>query len=114
MQTEKLGIGISIRGVDANIATAAEMSTIKDLLYKNRLIVLKDQAVSEQQYCDFANRFGYPGSLSAGELPPPRLPADLRLLERQEGRQADRRSPHRRLLALRHLLRDRSPRSSPC
>ena len=32
MQTEKLGIGISIRGIDANVATAAEMSTIKDLL----------------------------------------------------------------------------------
>ena len=32
MQTEKLGIGISIRGVDANVVTAAEMSTIKDLL----------------------------------------------------------------------------------
>ena len=60
MQTEKLGIGISIRGIDANVATAAEMSTIKDLLYKNRLIVLKDQAVSEQQYCNFANRFGFP------------------------------------------------------
>ena len=60
MQTETLGIGISIHGVDANTATAAEMSTIKDLLYRNRLIVLKDQAVSEQQYCDFANRFGFP------------------------------------------------------
>ena len=58
---------------------------IKDLLYKNRLIVLKDQAVTEQQYCDFANRFGSPGSLSAGQLSPPRLPADLRLLQRQEG-----------------------------
>ena len=60
METEKLGIGLSVRGVDVNMATAAEMSTIKDLLYRNRLIVLKDQAVSEQQYCDFANRFGYP------------------------------------------------------
>jgi alpha-ketoglutarate-dependent taurine dioxygenase len=56
MQTEKLGIGISIRGVDANAATAAEMGTIKDLLYRNRLIVLKDQVTNEQQYCDFANR----------------------------------------------------------
>jgi len=60
MQIEKLGIGISIRGVDANVVTAAEMSTFKDLLYKNRLIVLKDQAVSEQQYCDFAHRLGFP------------------------------------------------------
>ena len=60
METEKLGIGLSVRGVDINMMSAAELSTIKDLLYRNRLIVLKDQAVSEQQYCDFANRFGYP------------------------------------------------------
>jgi taurine dioxygenase len=36
------------------------MGTIKDLLYRNRLIVLKDQVTNEQQYCDFANRFGFP------------------------------------------------------
>jgi (R)-3-[(carboxymethyl)amino]fatty acid dioxygenase/decarboxylase len=60
MQTEKLGIGLSIRGVHTNKATAAELRTIKDLLYRNRLIVLKDQVMSEQQYCDFALRFGFP------------------------------------------------------
>ena len=60
MQTEKLEIGCSIRGIDVNMATIAEMTQIKDLLYKNRLIVLKDQTVSEQQYCDFATRFGSP------------------------------------------------------
>jgi taurine dioxygenase len=60
MQTEKLGIGLSIRGIHTNTASAAELRTIKDLLYRNRLIVLKDQVMSEQQYCDFALRFGFP------------------------------------------------------
>jgi taurine dioxygenase len=60
MKTEKLDMGCSIKGIDANTATPAEMAALKDLLYKNRLIVLKDQAVTEQQYCDFASRFGSP------------------------------------------------------
>jgi (R)-3-[(carboxymethyl)amino]fatty acid dioxygenase/decarboxylase len=60
MKTERNEIGCSIYGVNANSATGAEMSELKDLLYKNRLIVLKDQVANEQQYCDFANRFGFP------------------------------------------------------
>jgi taurine dioxygenase len=60
MKTEKNGFACSIHGVDANAATPAVIAELKDLLYKNRLIVLKDQAVSEQEYCDFANRFGFP------------------------------------------------------
>ena len=60
MQTGKLAIGCSIHGVDAKSLAPGEMLKIKDLLYKNRLIVLKDQALSEQEYCDFANRFGSP------------------------------------------------------
>ena len=60
MKTEKNGIGCSVFGVNANTITASEMQGIKDLLYKNRLIVLKDQVANEQQYCDFANRFGFP------------------------------------------------------
>src|SRR5258708_15051196 len=60
MKAEKNDFGCSIRGVDVNAITPAEIKELKDLLYKNRLIVLKDQAVSEQQYCDFANRFGFP------------------------------------------------------
>jgi taurine dioxygenase len=60
MKTEKNGFACSIHGVDANAATPAEIAELKDLLYKNRLIVLKDQAVSEQEYCDFANRLGFP------------------------------------------------------
>src|ERR1700674_3876272 len=60
MRTEKINFGCSVYDVDANTATPAAIAELKDLLYKNRLIVLKDQAVSEQQYCDFANRLGFP------------------------------------------------------
>ena len=60
MKTEKNHFGCSIRGVDANTVTPAAVEELKDHLYKNRLIVLKDQVVTEQQYCDFANRFGFP------------------------------------------------------
>ena len=60
MKTEKINFGCNVRDVDANTATPAEIAELKDLLYKNRLIVLKDQVVNEQQYCDFANRFGFP------------------------------------------------------
>jgi taurine dioxygenase len=60
MRTEKNGFGASIHGVDVKRASPAEIGKLKDQLYKNRLIVLKDQSVTEQEYCDFANRFGFP------------------------------------------------------
>ena len=60
MRTEKNGFGCSIYSVDANKAQTAEIEQLKDLLYKNRLIVLKEQALSDEEYCDFANRFGLP------------------------------------------------------
>jgi taurine dioxygenase len=60
MQIEKNSFGLNIHGVDCNSATAAEVEQLKDLMYRNRLIVLKDQMLSEQEYCDFANRFGRP------------------------------------------------------
>jgi len=60
MQTEKLAIGCSIHGVDAKTATPAQLLKIKDLLYKNRLIVLKDQSLTEQEYCDLAHKVGSP------------------------------------------------------
>ncbi len=60
MKTEKIAIGCAVRGVDAKTATPAEMRELKDLLYKNRLVVLKDQVVSDQEYCDFAGRLGFP------------------------------------------------------
>ena len=60
MKTENNVFGCSIRDIDANTVTPAEIAELKDHLYKNRLIVLKDQRVTEQQYCDFATRFGFP------------------------------------------------------
>jgi taurine dioxygenase len=61
MQTGKLAIGCSIHGVDAKSLTPGQMLKLKDLLYKNRLIILKDQSLNEQEYCDFARRAA-PGS----------------------------------------------------
>ena len=60
MQTGKLAIGCTIHGVDAKSLAPGQMLKIKDLLYKNRLIVLKDQSLTEQEYCDFAHRVGSP------------------------------------------------------
>ena len=60
MKTERNQIGCSIFGVEANTLAGPEMQPLKDLLYRNRLIVLKDQVLTDQQYCDFATRFGFP------------------------------------------------------
>jgi taurine dioxygenase len=60
MRTQANEIGCSIHDVDANTLAGSEMDAVKDLLYRHRLIVLKDQALSDQAYCDFAGRFGSP------------------------------------------------------
>jgi taurine dioxygenase len=60
MKTEPLDLGCSVHGIDALTATEAQIASLRDLLYRNRLIVLKDQALDEQAYCDFAHRVGVP------------------------------------------------------
>ena len=60
MRTEKNGFGCSIYSVNAKKAATETIRELKDLLYKNRLIVLKEQDLSDEEYCDFANRFGFP------------------------------------------------------
>ena len=60
MKTAPLDIGCSVSGIDAAKATKTEIKKLRDLLYKNRLIVLKDQNLTEAQYCDFAKRVGNP------------------------------------------------------
>lgn len=60
MKTEKLDIGCSVHGVTVNSLTPHQIVDLKELLYKNRLIVLKDQAVTEQEYCNAAHRLGSP------------------------------------------------------
>jgi taurine dioxygenase len=60
MKTTKGEFGCSIHDIDAKGVGQSELKALKELLYTNRLIVLKDQAVSEQEYCDFAQAFGTP------------------------------------------------------
>ena len=60
MRMAPLNIGCSIQDAYAAKASTPEIKTLKDLLYRNRLIVLKDQSLDEQQYCEFAHRFGSP------------------------------------------------------
>lgn len=60
LKTEKIDIGCGIYGLNAKSLASSQIVELKDLLYKNRLIVLKDQVLTEQEYCDFAASFGSP------------------------------------------------------
>ncbi len=60
MKTQKIGIGRSVHGINANDLDPSDIQQLKDLLYRNRLIVLKDQMLDEQQYCELAKRLGEP------------------------------------------------------
>jgi taurine dioxygenase len=60
MKTEKINFVCHLRDIDAKAVTPAEFAELKDHLYRNRLIVLKDQSLDEQQYCDFAKQLGFP------------------------------------------------------
>jgi taurine dioxygenase len=60
MKIERNEIGCNVFDVDVNTLTLAELAEVKDLLYRNRIIVLKHQTVSDQGFCDFAYRFGFP------------------------------------------------------
>jgi (R)-3-[(carboxymethyl)amino]fatty acid dioxygenase/decarboxylase len=60
MQTNPLDIGCSVTNVDAAKTTKPEITQLRDLLYRHRLIVLKDQNLTEAQYCEFARRLGEP------------------------------------------------------
>lgn len=57
MRTELNAIGCSVHGVTAAAISATDLQALRQLLYANRLIILKQQALSEQQYCDFAKAF---------------------------------------------------------
>jgi len=54
-------IGCRIWDAYARALPGPELHEVKDLLYRNRLIVLKDQARTQQGYCEIAGRFGLPG-----------------------------------------------------
>ena len=60
MKTSPLEIGCSVTGINTKKATKTQIKELRDLLYKNRLVVLKDQDLSEVEYCEFSKRFGEP------------------------------------------------------
>jgi taurine dioxygenase len=60
MQTEANALGCSVHGIDATSLTKDQLASLRDLLYRQRLIVLKNQSLSEAQYCDFARAFANP------------------------------------------------------
>ncbi len=60
METAPLDIGCSVTGIDAAKATKTQINKLRDLLYRNRLIVLKDQNLDEAAYCEFAQSVGNP------------------------------------------------------
>lgn len=57
MRTELNAIGCSVHGVEAAAITATDLQALRQLLYANRLIVLKQQTLGEREYCDFAKAF---------------------------------------------------------
>jgi len=60
MKTEKIDIGSNIYDVDVKSLDESTLQALKQELYKNRIIVLKNQNINEQQYCSFASQFGFP------------------------------------------------------
>ena len=60
MRIEREKFGSSIRGVCAADLDSAQMKQLKQALYASRLVILKDQSLTEQQFCDFARAFGEP------------------------------------------------------
>ena len=60
MKTSPLNFGCSVTGINAKTATKTQIKKLRDLLYKNRLVVLKDQDLSEVEYCEYSKRFGEP------------------------------------------------------
>lgn len=60
MRSMSNDFGCSIWGVDAATLRPTELQHLRDLLYTKRLIVLKDQRLDEQAYCEFAEHFGLP------------------------------------------------------
>jgi taurine dioxygenase len=60
MNIDPLDIGCAVHGLDATALDQAQTRDLMKLLYEQRLIVLKDQHASEQQFCDFAQAIAHP------------------------------------------------------
>ena len=55
-------IGAEIKGLDVNSLTSQspELAMIRNLIYKNKLVVLRDQELDEEGYVAFARKLGRP------------------------------------------------------
>lgn len=55
-------IGAEIKGLDVNELTSQspELAKIRELIYRNKLIVLRDQDLNEEKYVAFARKLGRP------------------------------------------------------
>lgn len=53
-------IGKQIRGVNLKQLAKDQIETLQEELYKNRLLVFKDQSLTEKEYVEFANLFAHP------------------------------------------------------
>src|SRR5690349_20545896 len=60
MKTHKIEIGANILDIDLRTAGPAETEALQQALYENRIIILKGQQFSEQDFVDFAYKFGAP------------------------------------------------------
>jgi taurine dioxygenase len=88
MKIDKLDIGCAISGVDATTITATQTQDILKLLYEKRLIVLKDQQASEEQFCDFARSVARPEPYLQDNYHHPKFPLIFVSSNvKQEGRQ---------------------------
>jgi taurine dioxygenase len=55
-------IGAEIKGLDVNTLTAQapEIAKIRELIYKNKLVVLREQSLTAEQYVAFTRKLGRP------------------------------------------------------
>ena len=71
MRIERENFGSSIRDVCAAALDSAQMKQLKEALYASRLVILKDQSLTEQQFCDFARVIRRARTVFANQLPSP-------------------------------------------
>jgi taurine dioxygenase len=60
MLTKQNAIGLSVYGIDVKSATSRQLDDLRDLLYAHRLIILKEQVLEDEAYCDFSRKLMNP------------------------------------------------------
>lgn len=54
------GFGAVIEGMDLRSATAEDAARIRELLYENKVLVIRNQSMNEAEYVEFARKMGEP------------------------------------------------------